>query len=128
MEFIKVYSSNEGVCCDIVLEYFGNEPIEIINLECYELDEKFKEEVRCIYENQLDIYRSVIAGVMKYVREKYKSDNNDFKLMKIYTSHDVEREFGLLFSWVGDTEHGIGVRVRNDGVVIDVGPAETSFI
>lgn len=128
MEFIKAYSSNEGVCCDIVLECFGNEPIEIINLECYELDEKFKEEVRCIYENQLDIYRSVIAGVMKYVREKYKSDNNNFKLMKIYTSHDVEREFGLFFNWVGDTEHGIGVRVRNDGVVIDVGPAETSFI
>lgn len=126
MEFIKAYSSNEGVCCDIVLECFGNEPIEIINLECYELDEKFKEEVRCIYENQLDIYRSVIAGVIKYVRKK--SDNNNLKLMKIYTSHDVEREFGLLFSWDGDTEHGIGVRVRNDGVVIDVGPAETSFI
>lgn len=126
MEFIKAYSSNEGGCCDIVLECFGNEPIEIINLECYELDEKFKEEVRCIYENQLDIYRSVIAGVIKYVRKK--SDNNNLKLMRIYTSHDVEREFGLLFSWDGDTEHGIGVRVRSDGVVIDVGPAETSFI
>ncbi|MGL5841569.1 MAG: hypothetical protein ACRCYK_07180 [Aeromonas hydrophila] len=126
MGFIKAYISNEGVCCDIVLECFGNEPIEIINLECYELDEKFKEEVRCIYENQLDIYRSVIAGIIKYVRKK--SDNNNLKLMKIYTSHDVEREFGLLFSWDGDTEHGIGVRIRNDGVVIDVGPAETSFI
>ncbi|WAF99327.1 hypothetical protein NRZ31_00765 [Aeromonas dhakensis] len=126
MEFIKAYSSNEGICCDIVLECFGNEPIEIINLECYELDEKFKEEVRCIYENQLDIYRSVIAGIIKYVRKK--SDNNNLKLMKIYTSHDVEREFGLLFSWDGDTEHGIGVRIRSDGVVIDVGPAETSFI
>ncbi|PTT49964.1 hypothetical protein DBR13_21685 [Aeromonas sp. HMWF015] len=108
------------------MECFGNEPIEIINLECYELDEKFKEEVRCIYENQLDIYRSVIFGIIKYVRKK--SDNNNLKLMKIYASHDVEREFGLLFSWDGDTEHGIGVRIRSDGVVIDVGPAETSFI
>lgn len=94
MEFIKAYSSNEGVCCDIVLECFGNELIEIINLECYELDEKFKEEVRCIYENQLDIYRSVIAGIIKYVRKK--SDNNNLKLMKIYTSHDVERVLAVI--------------------------------
>ncbi|MGY3912763.1 hypothetical protein ACW5XW_16600 [Aeromonas piscicola] len=128
MDAIGFYEDDEGICCDVLLECFGSEPIQIINLECYELDEKFKEEVRCIYENQLDIYRSVIAGVIKYVRKKYKSDNNNFKLMKIYTSHDVERVFGLLFSWDGDTEHGIGVRVRNDGVVIDVGPAETSFI
>jgi hypothetical protein len=128
MGFIKPYSGNEGVCCDIVLEYFGSEPIELINLECYVLDDKFKEEVKFIYENQLEIQRSVIAGVTMYIRKKYQSNNHNFKLMKIYTSHDVEREFGLLFSWDGDTEHGIGVRVRNDGVVIDVGPAETSFI
>lgn len=101
MEFIKPYSSDEGVCCDIVLECFGNEPIEIINLECYALDDKFKEEVKFIYENQLEIQRSVIAGVTMYVRKKYQSNNHNFKLMKIYTSHDVEREFGLLFSWGG---------------------------
>jgi len=125
---VGFYKDDEGGCCDLLLKTFSSKPIQIINLEHDELDEKFKEDVSFIYENQIKIHQKVIASIDEYVRKKYQSDDHSFELMKVYTSHDIEREFGLLFDWREDPEHGIGVRVNEDGVVIKIGSVETAFL
>lgn len=128
MDSVGFYEDDEGMCCDVLLEAFGVEPIQIINLEYYELDEKFKDDVRLIYSNQIDIHQKVTSCIIEHIRKKYQSENYSCKLMKIYTFHDMEMEFGLLFSWEGDSEHGIGVRMNNDGDIIEIGAAEVSFL
>ncbi|GJC03576.1 hypothetical protein ACSZNJ_02210 [Aeromonas hydrophila] len=128
MGAVDFYEDDEGVCCYLLLRAFGSKPIQVINLEHYELYEKFKEDVRFIYKNQIEIHQTVIASIDEYVRQKYQSDDHSLELMKIYTFHNVEREFGLLFDWREDPEHGIGVRINKDGVVIKVGSAETAFL
>lgn len=128
MGSVGFYEDDEGVCCDLLLRAFGSKQIQVINLEHYELDEKFKEDVRFIYENQMEIHQTVIASIDEYVHQKYQSDDHSLELMKIYTFHDIEREFGLFFYWREDPEHGIGVRVNKEGVVIKVGPADTAFL
>lgn len=128
MGLVGFYQDDEGGCCYLPLKAFANKSIQVINIEHYELDEKFKEDVRFIYENQMEIHQNVTASIDEYVRKKYQSDDHSFELMKIYTSHDIEREFGLLFDWREDPEHGIGVRINKDGVVIKVGPADTAFL
>ncbi|MCS3769582.1 hypothetical protein HNP12_003703 [Aeromonas hydrophila] len=70
----------------------------------------------------------MIASIDEYVRQKYQSDDHSLELMKIYTFHDVEREFWLLFDWREGPEHGIGVRINKDGVVIKIGPADIAFL
>lgn len=47
--------------------------------------------------------------------------------MKIYLFPDVENEFGFLFRWSGDTEHGIGVKLK-DLSVKKIGSSEIAFI
>ena len=128
MDSIGFYEDDEGICCDVLLRTFGFEPIQIINLEHYELDEKFKEDVRFIYYNQKNIHQKITPNVIEYIQKKYQSENHSFELMKIYTSHDVKREFGFLFSWIGDQEHGIGVKLNCNGDIIKIGSAETAFI
>ncbi|WP_421349042.1 hypothetical protein [Aeromonas veronii] len=64
MDSIGFYEDDEGICCDILLRAFGFEPIQIINLEHYELDEKFKEDVRFIYDNQKNIHQKITPNVI----------------------------------------------------------------
>ncbi|AVP85049.1 hypothetical protein [Aeromonas hydrophila] len=128
MGSVGFYENDEGVCCDLLLKAFGSKQIQVINLEHNELYEKFKEDVRFFYKNQMEIHQTVIASIDEYVRQKYQSDDHSLELMKIYTFHDVEREFGLLFDWREDPEHGIGVRINKDGVVIKIGPADIAFL
>lgn len=128
MGLVGFYQDDEGGCCYLPLKIFANKPIQVINIERYELDEKFKENVRFIYENQVEIHQNVTASIDEYVRKKYQSDDHSFELMKVYTSHDIKREFGLLFNWRKDPEHGIGVRVDENGAVIKVGSAEIAFL
>ncbi|WP_442108391.1 hypothetical protein [Pseudomonas sp. NUPR-001] len=127
MSTIGFYEDDEGMCCDILLESFGPEPVQVINLECYALEEKFKGDVSYLVDHQWGVRRAVFEAAAGYVRSQYNADDCSFSLMKIYVSHDQTQTFGLLFRWDGDAEHGIGVSIKVDKVV-KVGPAEVSFI
>ncbi|MFM7967369.1 hypothetical protein ACF2JD_03005 [Aeromonas sp. A-5] len=127
MDAIGFYGNDEGICCDIILESFVDIPVQVVNLETYEIDDKFRLDIEYLRNNQREMNSKVNESAFEYIKIKYNSDSVDLKLIKVYAFHDEERIYGLVFTWDGGSEHGVGVKVDNTDV-IKVGPAEVSFI
>jgi len=127
MDTIGFYEDDEGICCDIILESFVDDPVQVVNLEIYEIHDKFLMDIDYLRNNQREMNSKVNQSISDYIKRKYHSDSVDFKLIKVYAFHDEDRKYGLIFNWDGDSEHGIGVKVDNTDV-IKVGPAEVSFM
>lgn len=126
MDAIGFYEDDEGICCAITLESFVDVPVQVVSLETYEIDDKFIANVEYLRNNQREMNSKVNEAISEYIKIKYHSDSVDFKLVKVYAFHDEESIYGLVFTWDGDSEHGVGVKVANTDV-IKVGPAEVSF-
>lgn len=110
MDAIGFYEGDEGVCCDITLESFVDIPVQFVNLETYEINDKFLMDIEYLRNNQREMNSRVNESIFEYVKRKYHSDSVDLKLIKVYAFHDEERKYGLIFNWDGDSEHGIGVK------------------
>ncbi|HEA3202655.1 TPA: hypothetical protein RVS02_004227 [Aeromonas veronii] len=127
MDAIDFYECDEGICCDIILESFLDDPIQVVNLETYEINDKFLIDIYYLRDNQREMNSKVNESISEYIKRKCHSESVYFKLIKVYSFHDEERKYGFVFNWDGDSEHGIGVKVDNTDV-IKIGPAEVSFM
>lgn len=124
---ITPYSDDEGIAVDIILDSFGYNDIQVIYLESDDYDAKMKEDINFIISHQVKIHEIIESEIIAYINRVYKNRVHDFLLMKIYLFPDVENEFGFLFRWSGDTEHGIGVKLK-DLSVKKIGSSEIAFI
>ncbi|PXW38285.1 hypothetical protein DFO54_1235 [Erwinia sp. AG740] len=123
----EFYEDDEGVAVNIDLNAFNDSDVQVVYLESESSDEKMVGDVNFIINNQDDFFKVSEREISSYVASVYKSKNVSFKLMKIYIFPDVENEFGFLFRWVGDTEHGIGIKFSGLSVK-KIGSAEVAFI
>jgi len=127
VEGFDFYEDDEGISVNVVLDAFVHSDVQVIYLEADSSDEKMIEDINFIFENQNEFFRLSMAEMSSYVEKLYKSKDLSFKLMKIYIFPDIENEFGFVYRWAGDTEHGIGIKFAGLSVK-KIGSSEVAFL
>ncbi|MEB7586135.1 hypothetical protein NGC36_12725 [Serratia rubidaea] len=124
---LDFYEDDEGMVTQVVLEEFGSNEVDIIYLESDEVDQQLEDSVDFLREHQNEMSKSVTTAIKAYIKDIYHSDSTGLELMKVYVFPGEHEEFGLLFRWEGDVEHGVGARLTGLNVV-KVGSAEVAFV
>ncbi|WP_113633064.1 hypothetical protein DUT67_05140 [Pectobacterium peruviense] len=126
-ESFDFYEDDEGVAVDLIFDVFNESEIQVIYLESESSDEKMVGDIDFIFKNQDEFFKLSVSAISSYVHSVYKSKDVSFKLVKIYIFPDVEDEFGFVFRWGGDTEHGIGIKFS--GLLVKkIGSSEIAFL
>ncbi|KHN62586.1 hypothetical protein OI70_01665 [Dickeya fangzhongdai] len=123
----EFYEDDEGVAVNVDLNAFNVADVQVIYLESDSGDEKMVGDINFIINNQDIFFQVSEKEISSYIASVYKSKHVSFKLMKIYIFPDVENEFGFLFRWLGDAEHGIGIKFSGLSVK-KIGSAEVAFL
>ncbi|WKV51799.1 hypothetical protein [Dickeya fangzhongdai] len=123
----EFYEDDEGIAVNIDLDIFNETDMQVVYLESDSSDDKMVGDVNFIINNQDDFFKISEREISSYIASVYKSKDVRFKLMKIYIFPDMENEFGFLFRWVGDAEHGIGIKFSGLSVK-KIGSAEVAFL
>ncbi|QQK71260.1 hypothetical protein [Pectobacterium versatile] len=121
------YEDDEGVAVDLIFSAFNESEIQVIYLESESSDEKMVGDIDFIFKNQDDFFKLSVSEISSYVHSVYKSKDVSFKLVKIYIFPDIDDEFGFIFRWSGDTEHGIGIKFSGLSVK-EIGSSEIAFL
>ncbi|ACX90031.1 conserved hypothetical protein [Pectobacterium parmentieri WPP163] len=127
IEDFDFYEDDEGISVNIVFDVFNENKIKVIYLESDSSDEKMVSDINFILKNQNEFLKLSEEKIASYVYSVYKNKDVSFKLMKVYISPDIENEFGFLFRWSGDTEHGIGIKFSGLSVK-KIGSSEIAFL
>ncbi|QQA75807.1 hypothetical protein [Pectobacterium parmentieri] len=127
IEDFDFYEDDEGISVNIVFDIFNENKIKVIYLESDSSDEKMVSDINFILKNQNEFLKLSEEKIASYVYSVYKKKDVSFKLMKVYISPDIENEFGFLFRWSGDTEHGIGIKFSGLSVK-KIGSSEIAFL
>ncbi|AOR61108.1 hypothetical protein F6Q07_10165 [Pectobacterium parmentieri] len=127
IEDFDFYEDDEGISVNIVFDIFNENKIKVIYLESDSSDEKMVSDINFILKNQNEFLKLSEEKIASYVYSVYKNKDVSFKLMKVYISPDIENEFGFLFRWSGDTEHGIGIKFSGLSVK-KIGSSEIAFL
>ncbi|WP_042859273.1 hypothetical protein [Dickeya sp. NCPPB 3274] len=123
----EFYEDDEGIAVNIDLDIFNETDMQVVYLESDSSDDKMVGDVNFMINNQDDFFKISEREISSYIASVYKSKDVRFKLMKIYIFPDMENEFGFLFRWVGDAEHGIGIKFSGLSVK-KIGSAEVAFL
>lgn len=129
MDFDKmaVYHEDDGIAVDVILNCFGSQKISVVYLESDKCDEKMKIDISFIISHQIELLHLIEKATASYIDKVYTKKLDKLTLIKIYLFPDVECQYGFLFDWLGDIEHGIGVKIKNLKVE-DIGGAEIAFL
>jgi hypothetical protein len=121
---------DEGIAIDIMLDSFSQQCIPIIYLESFESDNKMQNNIDFIKSHQVELHHIINNEITAYITQIYKQDGgkvlSQISLIKIYLLPEKD-EYGFMFVWPGDSEHGIGVKLKNLSM-IKIGYAETAFL
>ncbi|OCG12242.1 hypothetical protein A9G24_08960 [Gilliamella sp. App6-5] len=121
---------DEGIAIDIMLDSFSQQCIPIIYLESFESDNKMQNNIDFIKSHQVELHHIINNEITAYITQVYKQDGgkvlSQISLIKIYLLPEKD-EYGFMFAWSGDSEHGIGVKLKNLSM-IKIGYAETAFL
>lgn len=126
-EDLDFYEDDEGVSVNLIFDAFDKSEVQVIYLESELSDEKMLGDIDFIFKNQDKIFDLSKKEILLYIERFYESKELSFKLMKIYVFPDIENEFGFVFRWRGDTEHGIGIKFSGLSVK-KIGSAEVAFL
>ncbi|OCG17779.1 DUF6985 domain-containing protein [Gilliamella sp. WF3-4] len=128
---ISYVVEDEGIAVDIILPRFGQQPIPVIYLESFEYNKQMKDAIDFITSHQIELYNIINNEMTTYISQVYNQDGNkalsQISLTKIYILLDEKDEYGLMFAWSGDSEHGIGIKMKNMSIV-KIGVAEIAFL
>lgn len=124
---LDFYEDDEGITACIALECFNQAEVQVVYLEGFSVDRYFLSAVEHIVDNQYVIHKLLHKEISSYINATYKIPDRTFSLTKIYIFPDVADEFGFVFRWPGDIEHGIGVKLSGASVK-KVGSAEVAFL
>ncbi|MFP1868239.1 hypothetical protein [Lonsdalea quercina] len=126
-ESFVFYEDDEGIAVNLILDSFNKADVQVVYLESGSSDEKMVGDIDFIFKNQSDFFKLSEKEISSYIDRVYKSKNASFDLIKIYIFPDTENEFGFVFRWSGDTEHGIGIKFLGLSVK-KIGSAEVAFL
>lgn len=122
-----LYHEDDGIAVDLVLSCFASQKIPVVYLESDKCDEKMKRDIGFILFHQIDLFQVIDKEIVLYIDSVYQKKLDKFTLLKIYLFPDIEDEYGFLFDWSGDIEHGIGIKIKNLKVK-DIGSGEIAFL
>lgn len=125
-DMIDFYENDEGMIATTILSDFGGNEVEIVYLEAEETDQLLIDSVDFLFSHQKEMHNNAKAEISFYTQKVYQSKETDLELLKVYIFQGEREQFGLLFRWLGDTEHGVGVRFSGIDVK-KVGPADIAF-
>ena len=126
-ESLELYDDDEGISVNLTLDAFDEKLIQVVYLESEFGDDKFFDDIAFILNNQDEFFELAKKEISLYANKSCGSKEIAFKLMKIYIFPDIENEFGFVFRWHGDTEHGIGIKFLGLSVK-KIGSAEIAFL
>lgn len=112
---------------DIILPIFSDHKVPVVYLESDKCDEKMKNDINFITLHQDELHEVIDKKTTLYTNENYNKKSFKLELVKTYLLPDIQNEYGFLFDWLGDTEHGIGVKTKNL-LVKEIGGTETVFL
>lgn len=124
---LKFYEDDEGIAVDLILNSFGRDEVQCVNLEAKLLDKKMKNEISYLILNQVCFLRKIQEGINQYCINTYHHELPDLKLIKIYVFPDKTNEYGFMFSTTIDREHGIGVRMKDENID-KIGSSDVAFV
>ncbi|OCG41380.1 hypothetical protein A9G28_06205 [Gilliamella sp. Fer1-1] len=128
---ISYVVEDEGIAVDIILPRFGQQPIPVIYLESFEYNKQMKDAIDFITSHQIELYNIINNEMTTYISQVYNQDGNkalsQISLTKIYILLDEKDEYGLMFAWSEDSEHSIGIKMKNMSIV-KIGAAEIAFL
>ncbi|MFM2482555.1 hypothetical protein [Celerinatantimonas sp. YJH-8] len=123
----EFYEDDEGISVDINLDVFNSDKTPIVYLESSSYDDKMIEDINFIIDNKLKFFELSKKEICNYVKAMHDSKNINIKLIKVYIFPDIRHEFGFMFRWEDDIEHGIGVKFFGLEVK-KIGSAEVAFL
>ncbi|WNN47250.1 hypothetical protein RIN58_12585 [Siccibacter colletis] len=126
-EFFDFYEDDEGISTNVDFNSFKVKGIQVIYLESEFTDKKMIADINFIIKHQDVFFERTEEYFASYIKSHYNSEDTSFKLMKIYIFPDVHDEYGFIFRWEGDTEHGIGIRFSGLSVK-EIGSSEVAFM
>ncbi|MGG6098595.1 hypothetical protein [Pantoea allii] len=126
-EDLKFYEDDEGIAVDLKLKAFGPDEVQCVNLESETPDKKMKDDILYLVNHQNEISQNIQKSVHEYCIKTYNQELSDLKLIKLYIFPDKENEYGFMFSTKIDSEHGIGVKMKNKNIE-KIGSSETAFL
>lgn len=126
-EDLKFYEDDEGIAVDLKLKAFGQDEVQCINLESELPDKKMKDDILYLINHQNELSQKIQKEVHEYCIKTYNQELSDLKLIKLYIFPDKENEYGFMFSTKIDSEHGIGVKLKNENIE-KIGSSETAFL
>lgn len=126
-EDLKFYEDDEGIAVDLKLKAFGSDEVQCINLESELPGQKMKDDISYLIHHQNEFSQKIQKEVHEYCIKTYNQELSDLKLIKLYIFPDKENEYGFMFSTTIDSEHGIGVKLKNKNIE-KIGSSETAFL
>lgn len=126
-EDLKFYEDDEGIAVDLKLKAFGSDEVQCINFESELPDKKMKDDILYLINHQDKFSQKIQKQAHEYCIKTYSQELSDLKLIKLYIFPDKENEYGFMFSTKIDSEHGIGVKMKNENIE-KIGSSETAFL
>ncbi|MDN8598514.1 hypothetical protein Q0A17_03650 [Citrobacter sp. S2-9] len=124
---LQFYEDDEGITVDLILQAFGPDPVQCINLESEFADQKMKDDIDFLVKRQNDFYQIINAEAKQYCARVYGASVNDLTLVKIYLSPEDKSQFGFMLATSLDPEHGLGFKFH--GIEMKkTGSSETAFL
>lgn len=123
----QFYEDDEGIAVDLILQAFGPEPVQCINLEAEFADQKMKDDIDFLVKTQNDFCQKITTEAKQYCERVYGVSVKNLTLVKIYLSPENQHQFGFMLSTSLDPEHGLGVKFH--GIEVKkTGSSETAFL
>ena len=126
-EFFDFYEDGEGISTNVDFNSFEVKGIQVICLESESTDKKMFADINFMIKHQDVFFERSEEYLASYIKSHYNREDTSFKLMKIYIFPDILDEYGFIFRWEGDIEHGIGIRFSGLSVK-EIGSAEVAFM
>lgn len=126
-EIFDFFEDDEGISTNVDFNSFKVKGIQVIYLESESADKKMIANINFMIKHQDVFFEKSEEYLTSYIKSHYNSEGASFKLMKIYIFPDIHDEYGFIFRWEGDTEHGIGIRFSGLSVK-EIGSAEVAFM
>ncbi|NDO82051.1 hypothetical protein CJP72_15140 [Citrobacter sp. NCU1] len=127
LDELQFYEDDEGIAVDVILQVFGPDPVQCINLEAEVVDQKMKDDIDFLVKRQNDFCQKVNAEAKQYCDRVYGVLVNDLTLVKIYLFPEEKSQFGFMLSTSLDPEHGLGIKFYGSEVK-KTGSSETAFL
>ena len=127
MSEISFKQDDEGLVATILLPELNDNFFSVVYLEGETVDEHLNNTLKYLTSNQSRLNSTLSKQIHEYVKRVYDDDNPCYELIKVYIFLDEVNSIGFMYSYCGDVEHGIGIKLTSNEVE-RIGASEEAFM